>query len=425
MATEDTICMTQREVKRLQVIQGVIEGRVRQRQAATMLDVSPRQIRRLVRRVEAQGAAGLCHRSRGRPSNRRMAPRRKARVLKLFQTRYADFGPTFACEKLAERHQITVSDETLRGWLKAAAIPYPSRKPRPHRHWRARRAHRGELVQMDGSHHAWLEDRGPACVLMAYIDDASSDVLARFYEYEGTVPAFDSFGRYVARYGVPHAVYPDRHSTYQAQATPTREDDLAGRKAMTQFERGLHELGVTVIPAHSPQAKGRVERLFRTFQDRLIKELRLARIATREAANTFLEGYLPRYNARFAVVPAEAADLHRPCPDAETVAQALCVKTSRTVRQDGTIVYQRQWYQLDEPRRPKTVVVEERLDGRRRLTANGQRLRAHALPAPPAPASPPPRRAPRPRPARQPAPDHPWRREAAFAAKLGPRRSST
>lgn len=425
MATEDTISMSQREVKRLQVIQGVIEGRVRQRQAVVVLELSPRQICRLVRRVQAEGARGLGHRSRGKPSNRRMAPQRKAQVLKLFQARYADFGPTLACEKLAECEGITLSDETLRGWLKAAGLPYPSRKPRPHRHWRARRAHRGELVQMDGSHHAWLEDRGPACVLMAYIDDASSDVLARFYEYEGTVPAFDSFGRYVARYGVPHAVYPDRHSTYQSRAKPTIEDDLAGRQAMTQFERGLSELGVTVIPAHSPQAKGRVERLFRTFQDRLIKELRLAQIATLEAANTFLEGYLPRYNERFAVVPAEAADLHRPCPDAETVAQALCVKTPRTVRQDGTIVYQRQFYQLDEPRRPKTVVVEDRLDGSRQLTADGQRLRAHALPAPPAPASPPPRSVPRPRPARPPAPDHPWRREAAFAAKLGPRRPGT
>ena len=422
MATEDTIHMSQREVKRLQVIQGVIEGRVRQRQAASVLDVSVRQIRRLVQRVRADGAAGLCHRSRGQPSNRRTAPRGNARVLKLFQTRYPDFGPTFACEKLAEREGITLSDETLRRWLKAAAIPYPTRNPRPHRHWRARRAHRGELVQMDGSHHAWLEDRGPACVLMAYIDDASSEVLARFYEYEGTVPAFDSFGRYVARYGVPHAVYPDRHSTYQTQAKPTREDDLAGREAMTQFERGLHELGVTVIPAHSPQAKGRVERLFRTFQDRLIKELRLAGITTLEAANAFLEAYLPRYNARFAVVPAAAADLHRPCPDAETVAQALCVKTTRTVRQDGTIVYQRQWYQLDEPRRPKTVVVEERLDGRRLLTAEGHRLRAHALPAPPARVSSPPRQVPRPRPHRKPSPDHPWRRGVSPSAKLGPRR---
>ena len=425
MATEDMINMSQREVKRVQVIQGVLAGRGRQRQAATVLGVSPRQIRRLVKRVRAEGAAGRGHRSRGQPSNRQIAPRRKARVLKLFQTRYPDFGPTFACEKLAEREGITRSDETLRRWLKAAAIPYPTRKPRPHRHGRARRAHRGELVPMDGSHHAWLEDRGPACVLMADIDDASSEVLARFYAYEGTVPAFDSFGRYVARYGVPPAVYPDRHSTYQTQAKPTREDDLAGREAMTQFERGLHEWGVTVIPAHSPQANGRVERRFRTVQDRLIKELRLAGITTLEAANAFLEAYLPRDNARFAVVPAAAAELHRPCPPAATVAQALCVKTTRTVRQDGTIVDQRQWYQLDEPRRPKTVVVEDRLDGSRWLTADGQRLRAHALPAPPARASSPPRAAPRPRPHLTPGPEPPWRREAAFAATLGPRRPGT
>ena len=181
--------MSQREVKRLQVIQGVIEGRVRPRQAARVLDVSPRQLRRLVQRVRTEGAAGLGHRSRGQPSNRQIAPRRKARVLKLFQTRYADFGPTFACEKLAEREGITLSDETLRGWLKAAAIPYPRRKARPHRQWRPRRAHRGELVQVDGSHHAWLETRGPAGVLMAYIDDASSEVFARLYAYEGSIPA--------------------------------------------------------------------------------------------------------------------------------------------------------------------------------------------------------------------------------------------
>src|SRR3990172_7524764 len=147
MATEDTIRMSSREVKRWQIIQGVLEGRVRQRQAAMVLGVSPRQIRRLVRRVRADGVAGLCHGSRGKPSNRRIAPRRKARVLKLFQTRYADFGPTFACEKLAERHQLTVSDETLRGWLKAAAIPYPSRKARSHRQWRPRPADPGGVGQ--------------------------------------------------------------------------------------------------------------------------------------------------------------------------------------------------------------------------------------------------------------------------------------
>ena len=419
MAREDTISMSQREVNRLQVIQGVIEGRVRQRQAAGVLDVSVRQIRRLVKRVRADGAAGVCHRSRGKPSNRRTAPRRKARVLKLFQTRYADFGPTFACEKLAEREGITVSDETLRGWLKAAGVPYPRRKPRPHRQWRARRVYRGELVQVDGSHHAWLEDRGPAGVLMAYIDDASSTVFARFYDHEGTVPALDSFGRYVAQYGLPHAVYTDKHSTYRSPATPTVDDELHDRRPQSQFERSLGELGVKVIHAHSPQAKGRVERLFRTFQDRLIKELRLATISTVEAANAFLETYLPWYNQRFGVAPAQAADLHRPSPGQRVLAGALCLKSARTVRRDGTVVYEGQWYQLDESHRPARVVVEERLDGQRVLTAGGHRLRYHALPAPPPRAVAPPRPPARPRPRVKPGRDHPWKRRPFKAPPPG------
>jgi len=273
MAREDTISMSQREVKRWQVIQGVIEGRGRQRQAARVLALSSRPRRRLVQRVQTDGAAGLCHRSRGKPSNRQIAPRRKARVLKLFQTRSADFGPTFASEKLAERHQLTVSDETLRRWLKAAAIPSPSRKPRAHRQWRPRRAHRGALVQVDGSHHAWLERRGPAGVLMADIDDASSEVFARRYAYEGPVPGLDSVQGYATRYGLPQALYTDHHSTDRGKGAPTVADELAGReRPQSQFERAVAEWGVTVRPAHAPQAKGRVERLFRTFQDRVINE---------------------------------------------------------------------------------------------------------------------------------------------------------
>lgn len=411
MAREATIRMSPREVQRLQVIQGVIAGGVRPREAARVLALSPRQLRRLVKRVQLEGAAGLCHRSRGRPSNRQTARRVKARVLQLFQTRYADFGPTLASEKLAERHQLTVSDETLRRWLQAAAIPYPSRKPRPHRQWRPRRAHRGELVQVDGSHHAWLEARGPAGVLMAYIDDASSEVFARLYAYEGTVPGLDSFHGYAIRYGLPQALYTDQHSTYRGKGTPTVADELAGRaRPQSQFERAVAELGVTVRHAHSPQAKGRVERVFRTFQDRLIKELRLAGIRTLDAANAFLETYLPRYNQRFGVAPAAAADLHRPCPRPPVLAQALCLKTPHTVQPDGTVVHERQWFQLDEPRYPNRLVLEEHLDGSRHLTVDSRRLRYHPLPARPARAA-----APRQPPKRPPAPsrpsaDHPWKR---------------
>ncbi len=404
--------MSSREVKRVQIIQQVLEGRLRQVQAAALLALSVRQIRRLQGRVQAEGAKGLSHRGRGRPSNRRLATRVQQRALRLYQTRYADFGPTLAAEKLAERDGLTVSVETLRTWLKAAKVAYPQRRRRPHRQWRPRRSHRGELVQVDGSHHAWLEARGPAGVLMAYIDDASSTVFARLYAYEGTVPGLDSFQRYATQYGLPQALYTDHHSTYRGKGTPTVADELAGRtRPQSQFERAVAELGVTVLHAHSPQAKGRVERLFRTFQDRLIKELRLADIRTIDRANTFLETYLPRYNQRFGVAPAAPADLHRPCPGPTRLAQALCRKTPRTVQPDGTVVYERQWFQIDEPRYPKRVVLEEHLDGSRHLTVDGRRLRHHPLPARPTRARlAPPRRLARPRPASRPSPDHPWKR---------------
>lgn len=403
--------MSSREVKRVQILQQVVDGQLRQVQAAALLGVSARQVRRLQRRVEAEGAQGLSHHGRGRPSNRRLPPRLQQQALRLYRTRYADFGPTLATEKLAERDGVTVSVETLRTWLKAAGIPYPQRRRRPHRQWRPRRAHRGELVQVDGSHHAWLEDRGPVGVLMAYIDDASSEVFARLYAYEGTVPGLDSFQRYATRYGLPQALYTDHHSTYRGKGAPSRDDELAGRvRPQSQFERAVAELGVTVRHAHSPQAKGRVERLFRTFQDRLIKELRLAEVRTIAAANTFLETYLPRYNHRFGVSPTAAADLHRPCPAPTRLAQALCRKTPRTVQPDGTVVYERQWFQLDAPRYPKRVMLEEHLDGSRYLTAEGRRLRYHPLPARP-PRTPvgPPRPSTRSRPPSRPSPDHPWK----------------
>ncbi len=214
--------MSSREVKRWQIIQQVLDGRLRQVQAAALLGLSVRQIRRLQRRVHAEGAKGLTHRGRGRPSNRRLPTRLQQRALRLYQTRYPDFGPTLAAEKLAERDGLPVSVETLRTWLQAAKVSYPQRRRRSHRQWRPRRSHRGELVQVDGSHHAWLEARGPAGVLMAYIDDASSDVFARLYAYEGTVPGLDSFQRYALQYGLPRALYTDHHSTYRGKR---RADD--------------------------------------------------------------------------------------------------------------------------------------------------------------------------------------------------------
>jgi hypothetical protein len=338
-------------------------------------------------------------------------------ALQLYEKRYADFGPTLAAEKLAERHGITLSNETLRRWLRARGVEHFTRRKRPHRAWRARRAHVGELLQLDGSHHDWFEGRGPRCVLMAYIDDASSRVYARFYEYEGTIPAMDSFTRYVQRYGIPLAIYADKHSTYQSPAPPTVEDQLAGVKPTSQFGRALRELGVELIPAHSPQAKGRVERLFQTFQDRVIKEMRLADVSTLEAANRFLEDYLPIYNQRFSVQPAQPADLHRPRPASRELDRSLCIKTTRCLRRDWTVAHHGHLYQVQTNVRATHVQVEERVDGTMRMTHHGRPLDFHAITSRPVKAAavkPVPR-------ARQPVtprPDHPWR------TRLRPERTS-
>ena len=409
MAGEDKIIMSMKELRRVPIVHQVLEGKLRQVRAAEVIGLSDRQIRRLVRRVREGGDRGLVHRSRGQRSNRAMDPKIRVRVLKLYGTKYADFGPTLAAEKLLERDGMGISDETLRLWLLQAGIDHFKRRKRPHRQWRERKAHRGELVQMDGSHHAWLEDRGPACVLMAYIDDASGRVDARFYAYEGTIPAMDSFKRYVKRHGLPLAAYADKHSTYKSPAEPTLAEQLEGVEPMSQFERALSELGVKMIHAHSPQAKGRIERLFKTFQDRLIKEMRLAEVATIAEANRFLGGYLPIYNRRFAIQPAQAADLHRPISTSLDLNGALCIKTERTLRNDFTVAHNRKLYQIADNLRAQRVMVEERLDGSLRITYQGKRLRYHAIALRPM------RVRETPQPVlkihrTKPAPDHPWKK---------------
>ena len=409
MVREEMVRMSVQELKRVHVIRQAMGKAIRQQEASEVLGITPRQVRRLIQRVRAEGDAGLVHRSRGKPSNRRRRSALKAQVLRLYGQHYGDFGPTLAAEKLAERHGITLSVETLRGWLRATGVTHFQRRKRPHRAWRARTAHVGALLQMDGSHHAWFEGRGPWCVLMAYIDDASSRVCARFYEYEGTIPAMDSFRRYVTHYGLPLALYTDQHTTYKSPAAPTVEEQLAGRRPQSQFERALAELGVTVIHAHSPQAKGRVERLFKTLQDRLVKDLRLADLATIEAANQFVETWLPRYNRRFAVQPTQAADLHRPCPASRKLDRSLCLKTTRVVRRDWTVAHHGQLFQIETPIHTHAVLVEDHLDGTMRITHRGQPLRYHAITARPVRVmvSTPPAGPQRPV---KPKPTHPWHR---------------
>lgn len=409
MIGEDRVMMSVKALRRVHVIRQAMEKKLTQRQAGALVGWTARHVRRLIERVQQEGDCGLAHRGRGKPSNRKLPEQVKTKVLTLYAQRYGDFGPTLAAEKLAEQHGIMLSDETLRRWLTTRGIAHFTRRKRPHRAWRERKPHVGELLQLDGSHHDWFEGRGPRCVLMAYIDDASSRVFARFYEYEGTIPALDSFQRYVTRYGIPLAVYADKHTTYQSPAQPTVEEQLAGAKPTSQFGRALGELGVELIPAHSPQAKGRIERLFHTFQDRVIKEMRLAGMATIEAANRFLETDLPIYNRRFTVEPAQAADLHRPRPAARALDHILCLKTTRVVRRDWTVAHHGQLYQIDQLVRTTQVLVEDWLNGTRRITYQGRPLRYHAIPARPmkTPEGPMVQLPQRPV---KPAPTHPWQK---------------
>lgn len=417
MVREDRVIMSVKELRRVHVIRQTMEKKLTQVKAGTLLGLTPRHIRRLIERVAQAGDQGLAHRGRGKPSNRQIPEKVQTKALTLYAQRYGDFGPTLAAEKLAERHGITISAETVRGWLLAKGVTHFQRRKRPHRAWRERKAHVGELLQLDGSHHDWLEGRGPRCVRMAYIDDASSRVLARFYEYEGTIPAMDSFQRYVTRYGIPLAVYADRHTTYQSPAKPTVEEQLAGREPLSQFGRALSELGVELIPAHSPQAKGRVERLFKTVQDRLVKELRLAGVSTLEAANRFLDGYLPTYNRRFSVQPAQPADLHRPRPASRELDRSLCIKTTRCLRKDFTIAHQRGLYQIHDTIRASHVLVEERVDGTMQITHQGRPLGFHAITSRPMKAGEA-KMVHQPRCPVAPRPDHPWRK------RLRPERTS-
>ena len=383
MAEEDKIIMSQKEVNRLYVIHQAIEKAISQDQAAEILGLTDRQVRRIARSVRLEGDAGICHKSRGKRPHNRIADKIKDKAVILCRDTYKEFGPTHASEKLLMVHKIRVSDETLRGWFQEEHIPYKSRKKRPHRQWRERKAHRGEMVQMDGSHHDWFEGRGPWCVLMGYVDDATGTVYARFYEYEGTLPAMDGFKRYIRLYGLPQSVYLDRHSTYKSMAKQTIEEELNDIRPMSHFEKSLDELGVKVIHAYSPQAKGRVERLFGTFQDRVVKEMRLARVTNIAEGNTFLDGYLPEYNTKYAKEAAEKANFHRPMANKRALDTILSIKTDRALRNDFTIANNKKLYQIKSNIRAKKVTVEERTDGTMRIIHNGQQLKYQEIVARP------------------------------------------
>jgi hypothetical protein len=355
--------MSQRERDVLKVMQFVLDGQRTQAEAARLLQLSVRQIRRIQRKLEDRGDAALVHGLRGRPSNHQQDPAVRRRVLKAYRSRYRDFGPTLAGEKLAQEG-LLVSVETLRRWLLAEGLWTRRRHRDPHRSRRPRRGCFGELVQMDASIHDWLEGRGEELVLIAMIDDATSRVMARFYPAGTTEAHLDLLGRWLRGHGRPLALYTDRHSIFEPQE---KGRPLADRDAKTQFGRALEELDIELIRAHSPQAKGRVERSFGTAQDRWVKELRLAKAKTCEQANAVLERLLPDHNRRFAKSARMPSDAHRRLGPAHRLESILSLQTERVVSNDYVVRWANRFYQLLPPVHPGErggrVVIEERLDG--------------------------------------------------------------
>lgn len=386
MTEQGVLKVTNKELRKLKVIEEVIDKKLKQRKAARLLGISVRQVIRLVKRIRREGAKGIVHRLRGKESNRKHEESFKQKVLARCRKKYEGFGPTLAQEKLEELDKLDVNRETLRRWMLEEGLWELQRTGRKHLEWRERRACFGEMTQIDGSHHDWLEGRGPELVLMGYIDDATNEVFAWFYDYEGTLPAMDSFYRYSKRYGLPHSIYLDRLNAYRGHGKLSLEEELAGEnRQKSQFERALEELGVDVIHAQSPQAKGRIERLFRTFQDRLIKEMRLAGVKTKEEANRFLVAYLPKYNRRFCVQARDRANLHRPAPRDRELARILSIRHPRALRNDNTIRHENKFYQVLNGwngHRPKQVVVEERMNGKLYVMDGAREFRYREVAAP-------------------------------------------
>jgi transposase len=369
--------MSLKEADRYAVIQQVIRRGMAQADAALWLGISVRQVKRLARSVKNEGAAGVISKRRGMPSNRSIPWVERERVLELVRQHYGDFGPSLAAEYLAQRHGYCHSAETLRGWMVAAGLWKPKRvRARQVHSPRERRARLGELVQIDGSPHAWFEGRAARCSLVAFIDDATGCLMqARFYPVESTAAYLDCLQRYVARHGRPLALYSDRHSIFTKHDPEDPEP--------TQFERAVKQLNIESILAYTPQAKGRVERLFQTLQDRLVKAMRLAGVDSIEQANAWLEDtYVPAHNARFARQPAQADDAHRPWHGQPLELSRICAHHhERTLSKALTCKFKgRLLVVLSDEHQPryglrnKRVLLVEHLDGQLEMLCADQEL---------------------------------------------------
>ena len=370
---------------------------------------------RIWKRFAEDGALGLKHGLRDRVSNHHFDVGRRARILELYRSKYGDFGPTLAVEYLGRVDGEKLSEETLRQWLIEAGIWLPRRRGSPHRQWRERREHWGDLVQMDGSEHDWFEGRRAKASLMVMIDDATNWTHAKFFESETTAAAMTVFGDYVGYYGLPRSLYVDRDAIYETTRDSTVEEALKDATPLTQFGRAMQELGVEMILARSPQAKGRVERRHGVFQDRLVKALRLQQINTLDAANAFLDvKFLDELNEQFHAEARSPANLHRAVPRGMLLDHILCYQEQRVVQNDWTVSWCNRILQLGVAHQMlsltrKRIMVSELLDGTLRLTFGARLLtwtEVSTRPTKTKPTSKPPRLG---KPPYKPAANHPWR----------------
>jgi transposase len=351
---EGHLKMSAKERERLKIFERVKRGELRQKEAAALCQLEYRYLRRLYKRYFEQGDRGLVHQGRGRPSNRAHPTNFKATVLARYQEKYPDFGPTLAAEKLALDGHV-VDHETLRGWLLKAGLWQKRRKRGKHRSWRERRAHFGELVQLDGSHHQWFEKRAPKACLMNMVDDAQGTTLSWLAEEETIFAAMQLLWQWIDRYGIPQSLYTDKKNVYVIDEKTREKAADSGEEVFTQFGRACRQLGIKIITAHSPEAKGRVERNHGIYQDRLVKELRLAEINTIETANQFLQNdFCDQLNERFAVTPRSEVDFHRSAKGYD-LASSFCIEEERSVSLDWVVRFANEYYQLQPLHKTQTA----------------------------------------------------------------------
>jgi len=418
--------MSKRDLDKFEVVRRFIRHEITRAHAAGLLRLTERQVTRLTAKVAAGGASALIHASRGRPSPNRIPEKERGKMVTLLKSKYPDFSPTFAAEKLAEVHGIVRDPKTVRTVQIAEGLWKPRRgkTKTEHREWRQRRSAYGEMLQFDGSYHDWLEGRGGhgTICLLAAIDDATGRVvMARFAEHEGVFPVLRFWREFVETHGKPRSIYLDKFSTYKMNAPLAKENP----DVKTQFGRAMADLGVEPIFANSPQAKGRVERLFETLQNRLVKELRLAGISSPEEANRFLGKYLPKFNAKFSVEPASPADLHRmlTAKESASLPAVMSRHEERTVLNDFTFSFGNVWRQVTEEQpvtvqKKDVVTVEEWLDGTLHVRLRGKELNVRILPERPKKKKQPWAIAQGQKVPTKPSSDHPWRKRFLTDAKI-------